>query len=55
MLSEVECDEVESRKWSKTSMKGFAIKASISEMVSLREGGEKTLGVKVFLAGGCRQ
>ena len=29
-------------------MKGFAIKVSISEMVSLREGGEKTMS-KGFL------
>ena len=36
-------------------MKGFANKASISEMVSIGEGGEKTVGVKVFLAGGCRE
>ena len=36
-------------------MKGFAIKASISEMVPLGERGEKTVGVKVFLVGGCRE
>ena len=35
-------------------MKGFAIKASMSEMVSRREGG-KTVGVKVFLAGDFRK
>ena len=29
-------------------MKSFAIKASISKMVSLGDGGEKTVGVKVF-------
>ena len=29
-------------------MKGFAIKASISEMVSQGNGGEKTVGEKVF-------
>ena len=33
VLSEVECDEVADGKGSGTSMKGFAIKASISEMV----------------------
>ena len=38
MLSEVECDEVEDGKESETSMKGFVIKASMSEMVSLGEG-----------------
>ena len=34
-------------------LKNFAIKASILEMVSLGEGEEKTVGVKLFLAGGC--
>ena len=36
-------------------MRGLPIRASISEMVSLGEGGKKTVGVKVFLAGGCRE
>ena len=36
-------------------MKGFAIKASMSEMVSLGEGGEKTVGVKIFLVEDCRE
>ena len=36
-------------------MKGFAIKTSMSEMVSLGEGGEKTMEVKVLLAGDCRK
>ena len=35
-------------------MKGFAIKALISEMVSLGEG-EKTVEEIVFLAGSCRE
>ena len=55
VLSEVEYDEVKDRKGSETSMKGFVIKASMSQMVSLVEGGEKTMGVKVFLAGGYRE
>ena len=36
-------------------MKNFAIKASISETVSLDEGGEKTVGVKFFLVEDCRE
>ena len=36
-------------------MEGVAIKASILEMVSLGEGGEKTVGVKVFLVEDCRE
>ena len=36
-------------------MKGFAIKASLSEMVSLGEGGEKTVEVKVFSVEDCRK
>ena len=55
MLSEVVCGEVEDGKGSETIMKGFALKASMSEMVSLGEGGDKTEGVKVFLARGCRE
>ena len=55
MLLEIECDEVEDGKGIETSMKGFAIKASMSEMVSLGEGGEKTVGVNIFLKGGCRE
>ena len=54
MLLEVECDEVEDGESSEASMKGFAIKASILEMVSLWEGGEKTVVVKAFLAENCR-
>ena len=38
VLSEVECDEVEDGNISETPMKGFAIKASMSEMVLLVEG-----------------
>ena len=36
-------------------MKGLALKVSISEMVSQREGGEKIVGVKVFLVEDCRK
>ena len=36
-------------------MKGFAIKALISEMISLGEGGEKTVGVKVSLVEDCKE
>ena len=36
-------------------MKGFAIKASMSEMVSLVEGGDERVGLKVFLARGCKE
>ena len=46
VLSEVECNEVKDAKGSETSVK---------EMVSLGEGEEKTVGVKIFLAGGCRE
>ena len=38
-------------KKDETSMKGFAMTASVSEMVSLGEGGEKTVGVKVVEVG----
>ena len=48
VLSLIECDEVVDEKGSEASMKGFATKASMSEMVSLGEGGEKTVGVKFF-------
>ena len=36
-------------------MKGFVIKTSISEMVSIGEGGGKTVGVKVFLVEDCSE
>ena len=36
-------------------MKGFTTKASISEIVSLGEGGQKTMAVKVFLVKDCRE
>ena len=52
MLSEVECDEIDNGEGSEASMKDFAIKASISEIVSLGKGGEKKVGTKDFLAGG---
>ena len=54
MLSLVECDEVNDGKGNKTSMKGVAIKASMSEMVSL-EGGEKKVHAKIFSAEGCKK
>ena len=44
---EVECDEVEDRRGSEISLKGFAIKASVLEME-----GEKT---QFFLAGDRRE
>ena len=50
MLWGFECDKVEDGEGSEASMKGFAIKASMSEMVSLGEREEKT-GIKVFLVG----
>ena len=40
MLCIFECDKIEAGEGR------FAIKASISEMVSLGKGGEKTVGVK---------
>ena len=43
--------EVEDGKGSEASMRDFAIKASISEMVSLGEGGDKILIVNSFLGG----
>ena len=55
MLSEFECDKVEADEGNEASMKGFARKASISEMISLGEGGEKTVEVKVFLVEDCRE
>ena len=48
MLSEVECDEIDNGEGSEASMKDFAIKASISEIVSLGKGGEES-GNKRFL------
>ena len=47
-------DEVEDWKGRQTSMKGIAIKALISDGLSRQER-EKTVGVKVFLAGGCKE
>ena len=52
LLSEVECGEVKDGKGYRISMKGFAIKASMLEIVSQGEGWKKTVGIKVFLAGG---
>ena len=54
-LWEFECDKVEYREGSEASKKGFAVKDSISEMVSLGEGGEKTVEVKVFMVEDCRE
>ena len=45
MLLQVECDMVEDGKGSETSMKSFVIKSSMSEIVSLKEGGEKTVSI----------
>ena len=36
-------------------MKGFAMKASMSDIVSLGEGGDERVRVKVFLARGCKE
>ena len=55
VLSEFECDKVEAGEGCEAPMKGFARKASISEMVSLGEGREKAVGVKVFLVEDCRE
>ena len=55
MLFKFECDKVEDGEGSQASMKDFAIKASISETVSLDEGGKKTVGVKFFLVKDCRE
>ena len=52
VLSEFECDEVEDGEGSEASLKDFTIKASLSEMVSLWEGREKTVGIKLFLTVG---
>ena len=51
MLLEFECDKLEAVEGREASMKGFARKASISEMVSLREGGEKTVEVRKGILG----
>ena len=45
MLLEVECDRVEDGIVSETSMKGFAMNPSISEMVSLGGKREKIIGL----------
>ena len=41
--------------WGETLMKGFVMKASMSEMVSQGEGRDKTVGVNVFLGRGCKK
>ena len=48
-------DRLEDVNGSEVSMKGFAMKASMSEIVSLRKEGDEKVGVKMFLAGGCRE
>ena len=53
VLLAFECDNVKDGEESEALMKGFAIKASISEMD--KKGGEKTVGVKVFLLEDCRE
>ena len=50
-----ECDKVEAGEGSEASMKSFAIKASISYMVLLGEGGKKTVRVKVLMIEDCRE
>ena len=48
VLWEFECDQAKDGEGSQASMKGFAIKASILEMVSLGERGDNS-GSKGFL------
>ena len=55
MFSDVGCGGVEDEKVSEVSMKGFAMKASMSEMVLLGKKGDERVGLKNFLAGGCRE
>ena len=55
MFSVVVCDRVEDGKGSEVSMKGSAMKASMSEIVSLGEEGDERMGVNIFLAKGCRE
>ena len=50
MFSEVVCDGIENGKGSEISMKGFAIKASMSKMISQGEEGDESVGVTLFLA-----
>ena len=52
---EVVCGGVEDGKESEVSMKGPAMMGSMSEMVSLGEGEDERLGIKIFLTGGCRE
>ena len=55
MFLEVVCGGIEDGKGSEVSMKGSAMKASMLEIVSLWEEGDERVGVKMFLAGGCRK
>ena len=55
MFSDVVCDGLEDEKGSAVSMKGPAMKAAMSEMVSLGKEGDERVGVNIFLAGGCRE
>ena len=48
MLLEFKCDKVEDGEGSEASMKGFAVKASLSEIVSQVEREKKTVEVKFF-------
>ena len=50
MFSKVICGVVEDGKGSEVSMKVSAMKASMSEMVSLGEEGHERMGVNIFLA-----
>ena len=52
-LLELEYDNIEAGEESEASIKGFAIKTSISEIVSLGEGGKKRVDVKVFWVEDC--
>ena len=55
VFSKIVYGGIEDGKGSEVSMKGSAIKASISEMVSLGEEGDERMGINIFLAGGCRK
>ena len=55
MFLEVVCGGVQDGKGSEVSMKGSAMKASMSEMVSLGEEEDERIGVNIFLAGSCRE
>ena len=50
-----ECDEVKNKEGRKATLKGFAIKTSMSEMIPQGEEGKKTVEVQVFLVEDCRE